>query len=200
MPPWPTSGTRSRDTTLRSTPMSRRRVEIDPRLPSGGARRTCSRTRRSTRRRIARSSLRARRRPTGFHVSVTDHGPGLDPGRARSSVRAVLSRPHRPADRHRHRDGTRDHPRTAGGRGRPRVGREHARRWREVLDGDTRPRPRRDRQRGGVAVADRILIVDDEPNILATMAPLLAARGYDVLDCHDRARRARSRRAGRIPI
>jgi two-component system, OmpR family, KDP operon response regulator KdpE len=30
-------------------------------------------------------------------------------------------------------------------------------------------------------VADRILIVDDEPNLLATIAPLLRTRGYDVL-------------------
>jgi len=29
-------------------------------------------------------------------------------------------------------------------------------------------------------VADRILVVDDEPNILATMAPLLRSRGYEV--------------------
>jgi two-component system KDP operon response regulator KdpE len=30
-------------------------------------------------------------------------------------------------------------------------------------------------------MADRILIVDDEPNILATIAPLLRARGYEVI-------------------
>jgi two-component system KDP operon response regulator KdpE len=30
-------------------------------------------------------------------------------------------------------------------------------------------------------MADRILVVDDEPNILATMAPLLRSRGYEVL-------------------
>jgi two-component system KDP operon response regulator KdpE len=30
-------------------------------------------------------------------------------------------------------------------------------------------------------VADRILVVDDEPTILATIAPLLRARGYDVI-------------------
>jgi two-component system KDP operon response regulator KdpE len=30
-------------------------------------------------------------------------------------------------------------------------------------------------------VADRILVVDDEPNILATIGPLLRARGYEVL-------------------
>jgi two-component system KDP operon response regulator KdpE len=30
-------------------------------------------------------------------------------------------------------------------------------------------------------VADRILVVDDEPTILATMAPLLRARGYEVI-------------------
>ena len=29
-------------------------------------------------------------------------------------------------------------------------------------------------------MAARILIVDDEPNISATVAPLLRARGYDV--------------------
>ena len=29
-------------------------------------------------------------------------------------------------------------------------------------------------------MADRILVVDDEPNILATMAPLLRSRGYEV--------------------
>ncbi len=30
-------------------------------------------------------------------------------------------------------------------------------------------------------MADRILVVDDEPNILATITPLLRGRGYDVL-------------------
>ena len=30
-------------------------------------------------------------------------------------------------------------------------------------------------------MGDRILVVDDEPNILATIGPLLRARGYDVL-------------------
>ncbi len=30
-------------------------------------------------------------------------------------------------------------------------------------------------------MAARILIVDDEPNIIGTVAPLLRARGYDVL-------------------
>jgi two-component system KDP operon response regulator KdpE len=30
-------------------------------------------------------------------------------------------------------------------------------------------------------LADRVLVVDDEPNILATIAPLLRARGYEVL-------------------
>ena len=30
-------------------------------------------------------------------------------------------------------------------------------------------------------MADRILVVDDEPNILATIAPLLRSRGYEVL-------------------
>ena len=33
---------------------------------------------------------------------------------------------------------------------------------------------------GAVAMGTRILIVDDEPNILGTVAPLLRARGYEV--------------------
>ena len=40
-------------------------------------------------------------------------------------------------------------------------------------------------------MAARILIVDDEPSILATMAPLLRARGYEVVDRDDRPRGAR---------
>ena len=48
-------------------------------------------------------------------------------------------------------------------------------------------------------MAARILIVDDEPNILATMAPLLRSRGYEVLDGDVRARRAREPSTGDEP-
>ena len=40
---------------------------------------------------------------------------------------------------------------------------------------------RGDGRRDGGSDAARILLVDDEPNILATIAPLLRARGYEVL-------------------
>ena len=45
----------------------------------------------------------------------------------------------------------------------------------------------------------RILIVDDEPNIIATMEPLLRSRGYEVLDRDDRARRRSKQSSATTP-
>src|SRR5438132_6966338 len=41
-------------------------------------------------------------------------------------------------------------------------------------------RPSHDRSLSPDAMSMRVLIVDDEPSILAAMAPLLRSRGYDV--------------------
>src|SRR6185436_5233807 len=46
---------------------------------------------------------------------------------------------------------------------------------------DRGPRRRPPRHRFAVAMPQHILIVDDEPNILATVAPLLRGNGYEVL-------------------
>ncbi len=140
--------------------------------------RTCSRTRRSTRRPTARSSSRPR--GTGW-IACLGHGPRsrARSERARSPLRAFLPRTHGSPGVIRHGDGALDHPRAAGGSRRAGLGRERAWRRREIYDRRARAGPRS--HGGAVAMAARILIVDDEPNILGTVAPLLRARGYDVV-------------------
>src|SRR6185436_3560458 len=76
-------------------------------------------------------------------------------------------------------NGTLDYARIAGGRWRARLGRECGRGRREVLDAGAGLGAAC--HGGAVVMAVRILIVDDEPNILGTVAPLLRARGYEVL-------------------
>jgi DNA-binding response OmpR family regulator len=50
-----------------------------------------------------------------------------------------------------------------------------------------------------VTTGARILVVDDEPNILSTLAPLLRSHGYDVSTAtHGRPPSMRSRGCARI--
>ena len=119
--------------------------------------------------------VQARVAEDGLRISVTDHGPGLDPGELEHLFeRFYRGRTARQVDV-RHRDGARDYARAVVGRRRPGLGRECPGGRRDVLDRRSRSRPRRDGRL--VVMAARILIVDDEPNILGTMAPLLRARG-----------------------
>ena len=114
----------------------------------------------------------------GLRVSVTDHGPGLDPG----ELDHLFERFYRGRTARQSTFGTgmglsitRGLLAAAGGRV-----------WAENVPGagarftDRRPGRRRGRD-GGALMAARILVVDDEPNILATVAPLLRGRGYDVM-------------------
>ena len=101
------------------------------------------------------------------------------PWRARPSLRAVLPRAQCAPGHGRNGHGAVDHARPACGRRRTGLGGERARRRRKVLDGDSwSGSPGRG---ATVAMPSRILIVDDEPNILGTVSPLLRARGYEVL-------------------
>ena len=114
----------------------------------------------------------------GLRVSVTDQGPGLDP----SELDHLFERFDRGRTARQASFGTgmglsitRGLLAAAGGRVWARTGlaRERdfgSRAW-------ASPRSHGD----AVAMAARILIVDDEPNILGTVAPLLRARGYDVV-------------------
>ena len=131
---WPMHATRSTGTRSASRPT--------PITPSTSTRdwrrsrcRTCWRMRPATPLPIATSSSMRDRGADGVTVSVTDHGPGLDPAEHRSPVRAFLPRAPRAADGARHRHGAGDRPRTAEGDRRPGVGRERAGRRRAVFDG-----------------------------------------------------------------
>src|SRR6185503_12521400 len=98
--------------------------------------------------------------------------------RARSPVRALLPWPIRPPRLVRHRHGPLDHARAAVSGRRTDLGGERGKRGGEVLDHCAGIRSRVD---GDVlAMPSRVLIVDDEPNIIATVAPLLRAQGYEV--------------------
>ena len=122
--------------------------------------------------------VQARVERDGLHVSVTDHGPGLDPGSSITCSNASTAAA-QPGRRHLapgwgspSREVCWQQPADASG---PRMCRAPARGFRL----SSRAGARRDG--GAVIMAARILIVDDEPNILATVAPLLRARGYDVI-------------------
>ena len=115
----------------------------------------------------------------GLPVAVTDHGPGLDPG----ELDHLFERFYRGRTARHTSFGTgmglsitRGLLAAAGGR----VWAENVpgagARFTIVVPGPVRPAPATT-----VAVAARILIVDDEPNIIGAVAPLLRARGYDVL-------------------
>ena len=123
--------------------------------------------------------VQARVERDGLHVSVTDHGPGLDPG----ELDHLFERFYRGRTARQASFGTgmglsitRGLLAAAGGRV-----------WAENVPGAGArftivvPGPVRAGHGDAVAMAARILIVDDEPNILGTVAPLLRARGYDVL-------------------
>ena len=110
----------------------------------------------------------------GLRVSVTDHGPGLDPSGSitSSSASTAVERPVRlrlgPEWASRSRAGCWPRPAdslggklSARGRGFPSSYRAPACGGGDVL-----------------AMSARILVVDDEPNILGTLAPLLRSRGY----------------------
>ena len=74
-----------------------------------------------------------------------------------------------------------------------------ARRRRQVFDiAIPATHPARSRDADGMAAA--FSIVDDEPSILATMAPLLRGRGYEVADGDERPCRARRRGSATSPI
>src|SRR4029453_13047537 len=97
-----------------------------------------------------------------------------------AAVRAVLSRRRGPSADIRHGNGTVHHPRSPDGTERSRLGRERAATRRPLLHfgaGASTPA----RAHGRPFMSQRILIVDDEPSILAAMAPLLRARGYQVI-------------------
>src|SRR6266540_4968018 len=98
--------------------------------------------------------------------------------RARAAVRAVLPGRDVSSGHARNRHGTGDHAGPARGAGGAGLGGERAGRRRSILPARARQRPCR--RRRDPFMTGRILIVDDEPSILATMAPLLRARGYEV--------------------
>src|SRR5574339_899625 len=78
----------------------------------------------------------------------------------------------------RDRHGIVDHARLARCRRRTHLGGK--RRWRSAFfDGHSGRGA--SRHGGDLTMPQRILIVDDEPNILATVAPLLRSNGYTVL-------------------
>ena len=115
-------------------------------------------------------------------IEVRDHGPGIAP----ADLAHVFERFYRGETREDpclgHRHGPVDRSRTAGGRRRPRVGREPPGRRGAVHDRRSRVREGR-RSRGPAARMthlSRILLVDDETAIQRAVGPLLRARGYDV--------------------
>ena len=121
--------------------------------------------------------VRAWTESDGAHFMVRDHGPGLDPSDSITcSSRSIAAR-------------RRDTPPEQVSGLRSRAGC-----WRQKAAGFgartclvaapvhdhgpiTSPGPGR---AGAVVMPSRVLIVDDEPSILATMAPLLRSRGYEV--------------------
>ena len=126
MPRVHTSGTHWRDMRCAWTPTPSMEVDIDPRLASVALSHILENAAQYSP--ADREILvHARIEPDGLHVSVTDQGPGSRSRRARAPVRAFLSRPHRPSDHVRDRDGTVDHARTAGGGGWPDLGGERRR-------------------------------------------------------------------------
>ena len=160
-------------------------------------------------RRRARSQCAAGpiRRGCGSRCATT--GPGLQPQELERLFepfyRGEIVRQRVPGHRH----GPGDHARPGRRRRRARLGRERRPARRGVHHRACRRRRGRSTTAELTPMAARILIVDDEPSILATMAPLLRGRGYEVstattghaaLDAVDRAaaaaRHPRSRAAG----
>ena len=130
--------------------------------------------------------------------SVTDHGPGLDPG----ELDHLFERFYRGRAARQAAFGTgmglsitRGLLAAAGGR----VWAENVpgagARFTIVVPGATRPA-----HGGATDMAARILVVDDEPNILATVAPLLRGARLRCRVGDDRPRGARRLRPGRNPI
>ena len=121
----------------------------------------------------------ARVEQDGLHVSVSDDGPGLDP----DELDHLFERFYRGRSARQATFGTgmglsitRGLLAAVGGRV-----------WAENVPGAGArftlvvPGPVRIRRGGALGMAARILIVDDEPNIIGTVTPLLQGRGYDVL-------------------
>ena len=108
--------------------------------------------------------------------------PGHQAGRSRAGVREILSRRQGRRAARRHRPRPVDQPRPGRSDGRQDLGREPggqaARRAHRHFDAGGRSA--RDRQ-GGVMNGARVLIVDDEPQIVRFLKPALEASGYQVL-------------------
>ncbi len=167
---------RSMGTRCVSTPTPTR-VDIDPRLAGRGLVATAGKRRALFARRSRRSSSRRARVPKGSTIAVTDHGPGST-RRARSPVRALLPRPR--ARNRPHRAPAWDSPlragcsrRSADGCGPRMPGRRRAIFDRRFPGRSRSPRARPD-------MPPRILVVDDEPNILGDPGAAAALRGYEV--------------------
>ncbi len=121
-------------------------------------------------------------------VTVTDEGPGIKLGRSRPGVREILSGRTIGWSQDRRRSRPVDRQRPHRGDGRPDLGGEpggaaprdaHSRRAADCSVGvETDGRRRRERLRMNPI---RILVVDDEPQILRFLRPALEASGYEVL-------------------
>ena len=127
----------------------------------------------------AEIAVEARVERDGFHVAVTDHGPGLDPG----ELEHLFERFYRGRSARQRSPGTgmglaitRGLLTAAGGQ----VWGENVARCRRAVH-DDRSGAVTNRRGESLIMAARILVVDDEPNILGTLAPLLRSRGYEVL-------------------
>jgi len=122
--------------------------------------------------------VRARAGKDGLEISVTDRGPGLDP----AELDHLFERFYRGRGARQASFGT--------GMGlaitRGLLAAEGGHVWAENVPGAGArfsiavPAAIRSMTGSRVAMPPRILVVDDEPNILATLAPLLRSRGYDV--------------------
>ena len=181
----------SRAPSTSSAPAGARRRDPGPRRPARGAAptRRCSNGSWST-----WSPTRVRYSPPGRPpiVTASEHGGlGRDPGhrpRARASRSDELGAglpavpaPRRPRQRHRRRPRPRPVPRAGRGDGRHAAARDHPRRR---ADHD-RARCRRPTAATRAAPAERpvtrVLVVDDEPQILRALRINLRARQYDVV-------------------
>ncbi len=128
-------------------------------------------------------------------VRVTDRGAGARCGRARAHLRAVparirIGRRSRRGPRPRHR------ARVRRGQRRPRLGREARRRGSRVRAEPARRGPGRGALVSSAAL--RVLVVDDEPQILSALRTSLRAAGYEVATA-DTAKGALAEAAMRPP-